>query len=820
MEIYITEEQAKKLAAQDQVKNKVNAGVMDNICGGMCESIHSTQIQKWYRGFNSKYGNLGTRGDAIWVADNPYYAKSYAEMYGDNGRLAEVTIDTRRLNPCSIFDFDVDEDIYDVSNEAFESLRNEGYNAYYLDYDSSESEGLCLFSFEPIVNVRIFSQEEYDSTPNIDQYLDDEINEGYDYMLGTEGGNNDYFHVMEENTNENDFITLYHGLKMDSLEYACEEGALMPRVCSEGGPKAVWLSEKCYEYPCSLKFKIPVSEIGRWGNGKFEQISNVDYITLSPLPLDEYECEMIKLDGIKFDDELRAYWRQRFDNDDYKFIKYINSRFEDYPAVWVRFVEPIVFDLSESKKKNAILKESPDSIEKTYLSYDDENSFPFIIFKGFPNEVVVGLRGQTHWDIISSIYHHKDAYVSQELYDAIESEQINPSLTDAYEAWGRYFGNPKNADYGGNIISFYSSPSVNNFKNLSKVLRLVIDEFKAIGINIDENTLDYDDWIGSVANRYPVKWIWNGIAETIVPLSRYIKKFEKTIEGKPIYVVHAKNGTTIYMDVNGFVVKNDFLSLAENKVSEINPDEINLDSFKLKKQLNPKIWKNNKLDSRIRMKLLDIADDFIEFLGIDWVDYKDITITGSLANYNWSEEHSDIDLHIIIDYSDVDERTDFVDNYFYSQKTLWNKDHKDLNIYGYPVEVFVQNAETEHDSSGVYSLEKDRWIVEPDLNILKHSKISKRFIKEQVADYINEIDKLLYYYKKNKQDSHKMEKLFKKATKLFDKIKAKRKEGFEKSNGKEINNHNICFKLLRRMGYIEKLQLLKLKTYNKLGSLE
>ena len=61
-----------------------------------------------------------------------------------------------------------------------------------------------------------------------------------------------------------------------------------------------------------------------------------------------------------------------------------------------------------------------------------------------------------------------------------------------------------------------------------------------------------------------------------------------------------------------------------------------------------------------------------------------------------------------MDYSKVDKRTDFVDNYFYSQKKLWNEEHKDLKIFGFPIEVFVQDTNAEHTSTGVYSLDKDK----------------------------------------------------------------------------------------------------------------
>ena len=59
-----------------------------------------------------------------------------------------------------------------------------------------------------------------------------------------------------------------------------------------------------------------------------------------------------------------------------------------------------------------------------------------------------------------------------------------------------------------------------------------------------------------------------------------------------------------------------------------------------------------------------------------------------------------------------------------------------------------------------------------------------------------------------------------KSDELFDKIKGERKRGFEKSGGKEINNHNIIFKALRRNGYIGKLVNIKSTAYDKLKSLQ
>jgi predicted transcriptional regulator len=250
----------------------------------------------------------------------------------------------------------------------------------------------------------------------------------------------------------------------------------------------------------------------------------------------------------------------------------------------------------------------------------------------------------------------------------------------------------------------------------------------------------------------------------------------------------------------------------------LSPDEVDLSSFNIKKNLNPKFWKNDLLDSRIRIKLLDIADDFIEFLGVDWVKPEDITITGSLANYNWNQKYSDIDLHILMDFSKVDERTDFVEEYFKSKKELWNEEHKDLKIFGFPIEVYVQDIKQEHISSGIYSLEKNEWLTEPEREKLSKTKVNKMKIKKIVSKYTEIIDNLEEEYKTQNNDKYKIERICLKADKLFDKIKKLRTSNLSDKKS-EMSEGNIIFKCLRRLGYIEKLNNIIIDGYNKLNSL-
>ena len=74
-------------------------------------------------------------------------------------------------------------------------------------------------------------------------------------------------------------------------------------------------------------------------------------------------------------------------------------------------------------------------------------------------------------------------------------------------------------------------------------------------------------------------------------------------------------------------------------IYETEKDDVDLSSFDLKDELNDRFWHDNKLDIRARRKLLTIARDFINEFELKDFPIYDVIMTGSLANYNWSEEH-------------------------------------------------------------------------------------------------------------------------------------------------------------------------------------
>ena len=242
-------------------------------------------------------------------------------------------------------------------------------------------------------------------------------------------------------------------------------------------------------------------------------------------------------------------------------------------------------------------------------------------------------------------------------------------------------------------------------------------------------------------------------------------------------------------------------------INEITSDEINLSSFDIQNQLNPYVWSNFTMRDNIRKKLLVIAADFIKFLDIPWVKIKDVTLTGSLANFNWSK-YSDFDLHIILDYNDVDENSDLVANYFSAQKNLWNETH-DITLHCYEVEVYVQDSNEPHSSTGVYSLLKNDWITKPVFN---EPKLDKRLIKSKSASIINQIEDAIELF-----NSGKYKEVLTRYEKINDKIRNMRKSGLDK--GGEFSYENIVFKVLRRSGYLDKLREIKNKSYDLINSI-
>jgi hypothetical protein len=237
------------------------------------------------------------------------------------------------------------------------------------------------------------------------------------------------------------------------------------------------------------------------------------------------------------------------------------------------------------------------------------------------------------------------------------------------------------------------------------------------------------------------------------------------------------------------------------KINEVEINDINVKPFKLKSELQPDLFKNGDvLDSQIRMKLLDIADDFIKSLEVKWIKPLDIILTGSIVNYNWTK-FSDIDVHIIYDFKKIYNKTDFVQDYFMTKRSEWNNSHDKLTIKGFPVELSVEDVNTPLQSSGIYSLEKNKWIKEPEE--IKEGKINFQEIKKICAKEMTQIDDLFNKIDKEK-DKKKLELLGKDLEDIIERLHDERKKGL-KTKEKELSTGNIIWKIIKHMGYVDKI---------------
>ena len=216
-------------------------------------------------------------------------------------------------------------------------------------------------------------------------------------------------------------------------------------------------------------------------------------------------------------------------------------------------------------------------------------------------------------------------------------------------------------------------------------------------------------------------------------------------------------------------------------------DSYNLaDAVKFNDRLNPVLWgSDERLKPEVREQLLRIADDFREFLGVNDLQLKDITLSGSNAAYTYTP-HSDIDLHLVVDLPEAD-RSEVYRELFDAKKYQYNDMH-DIKIGGYDVELYVQDANKPHHSQGIYSVVNNDWVDvpkrrQPDVNDIstqsKYDDLSQRI---DVAVKSGDFDTM---------------------SALAEKIRDMRQAGLDEHG--EFGPENLAFKMLRSQGKIKEL---------------
>ena len=228
--------------------------------------------------------------------------------------------------------------------------------------------------------------------------------------------------------------------------------------------------------------------------------------------------------------------------------------------------------------------------------------------------------------------------------------------------------------------------------------------------------------------------------------------------------------------------------------------------------LHPAFWDAAKnFDQSLRESLLTIAQDVSEGAGVKTDLIEDIQLTGSMANYNYTD-YSDLDVHILLDFDKINHDEDLVKKALDGKRFVWNLRH-DIKMGGHDVEVYFQDVDEPHKASGLYSILDNEWIREPihdepEVDARDVSAKADR-LKGQISDLEVEL---------GVTDREGLDDLNEAADALRDKVARMRKDSLE-ANG-EFGIGNLAFKELRNSGYMERLIDISNAIYDKKFSTE
>ena len=212
-----------------------------------------------------------------------------------------------------------------------------------------------------------------------------------------------------------------------------------------------------------------------------------------------------------------------------------------------------------------------------------------------------------------------------------------------------------------------------------------------------------------------------------------------------------------------------------------------INEYQTQSQLNPALWDGDKLKPKLRLHLLKIAKYFYKFLDIS-APVNDVTLTGSNANYNWTDK-SDIDLHILINYKLINDHEILVRDYMMAKKTIWNNKYP-IIYKGMRIELYAQDTNEPHASTGVYSVLHNKWLMTPNSEMIS---VEDDAIDKKAKPYEYEIDKL------DPEDDQLLDKI----AAIKSRLKTLRQTGLQSIG--EYSIENLAFKSLRNSGHLERL---------------
>lgn len=211
------------------------------------------------------------------------------------------------------------------------------------------------------------------------------------------------------------------------------------------------------------------------------------------------------------------------------------------------------------------------------------------------------------------------------------------------------------------------------------------------------------------------------------------------------------------------------------------------EAYELHDTLNPKLFdlETNKLKPEVQQKLLEIFEEFLKGIDPLTLSVADVQLVGSNCSFNYND-NSDIDLHLIVNF-DLNYIDDEILQSIYNDKKNKFNDKYDFEIYGIPVEVYIEDMKSTNATNGRYSVLHGDWVKEPVP------------VQYDIPDYSKELDEM-----KSKVNEVLLSGDPKIIEDTINQIYMDRKTGLELDG--EMSIGNLVFKELRNLGLLDGLR--------------
>lgn len=205
--------------------------------------------------------------------------------------------------------------------------------------------------------------------------------------------------------------------------------------------------------------------------------------------------------------------------------------------------------------------------------------------------------------------------------------------------------------------------------------------------------------------------------------------------------------------------------------------------------LNPALFNSDEhLKPEIVNKLMQIVEAFVEDSEVlSMEDVITAHFVGSNASYNYTDK-SDIDLHIVVDMSELSSDELMAQIAANGEKALFNKRY-DIKLNGFDVEVYVEDMNADVKSNGIYDIFEDEWVRHPEFTSDGKEHFNFDFLLDQAIKTCE-----------NKAKGTEPEEIQNYINSLY----VMRREALAK--GGEPSDGNQVFKELRNLGYLDMLR--------------